>query len=127
MSISKWEDKSRIDQRVDDLKCIFEFSSKPSWSNSKFIVEPPNINQIIDKKSIGSYFDFGCSDGSITAAVGCYLNLSNDSIFGADVYECDHSDIKFIKLNENQADIQLRSYSAFFSRFISQVALCYEF
>ncbi|CAF1574257.1 unnamed protein product [Adineta ricciae] len=108
VSISKWEDKSRIHQRVDDLKCIFEFSSKPSWSNSKFIVEPSNINQIIDKKSIGSYFDFGCGDGSITAAVGRYLGLSNDSIFGADVYECDHSDIKFIKLNENQADIQLQ-------------------
>ncbi|CAF1091544.1 unnamed protein product [Adineta ricciae] len=108
VSISKWEDKSRIHQRVDDLKCIFEFSSKSLWSNSKFIVEPSNINQIIDKESIRSYFDFGCGDGSITAAVGRYLGLSNDSIFGADVYECDHSDIKFIKLNENQANIQLQ-------------------
>ncbi|UJR30040.1 hypothetical protein I4U23_017585 [Adineta vaga] len=107
VSINKWEDNARIDRRLKDLKFIFEFNRNSAWSNNTFSVTPPGLHQIIERRSIQSYFDFGCGDGVITAAVGHCLNLSKENIFGADVYSNGSPEITFIKLNENQSGIKL--------------------
>ncbi|CAF3966455.1 unnamed protein product, partial [Adineta steineri] len=108
MSLNKWEDSSRIDRRLTDLKLIFEFNSKcTSSSCHPFIVSPPNLQHTINRDKIRSYFDLGCGDGSITAAIGAYLGLNKEYIFGSDIYEGQSKNITFIKVDESQSTINL--------------------
>lgn len=108
ISLDKWKDNSRIERRLKDIKYIFDYKYKYSCLNSIFIVKPDHIQEIIDRKMIKSYFDFGCGDGIITASIGKYLGLTKDKIFGGDVYEGQCHDITFVKLIENQSTITLR-------------------
>ncbi|CAF0763543.1 unnamed protein product [Adineta steineri] len=107
MSLNKWEDSSRINRRLTDLKLIFEFNSKCTSSCHPFIVSPPNLQHTINRDRIRSYFDLGCGDGSITAAIGAYLGLNKEYIFGSDIYEGQSKDITFIKVDESQSTINL--------------------
>ncbi|CAF2071331.1 unnamed protein product [Rotaria magnacalcarata] len=78
-SLNKWEDNSRINRHLQDLKVIFEFSSNC------------------------------CDDGTITAGIGDYLGLSKENIFGGDVYEEQNEQITHVKINEKQSTIDLPS------------------
>ncbi|CAF3363963.1 unnamed protein product, partial [Rotaria socialis] len=108
-SLNKWEDNSRINRRLQDLKFIFEFNSTYKSSNHPFQVIPSNLNQIVDRQKIKSYFDLGCGDGTITAGIGDYLGLSKENIFGGDVYEGQSEQITHVKINESQSIIGLPS------------------
>ncbi|CAF1013917.1 unnamed protein product [Rotaria sordida] len=109
MSLNKWEDNSRINRRLKDLKVIFEFNGNYQSSNHPFNVTPTGLQQIIDRQKIKSYFDLGCGDGTITAGIGTYLGLTKENIFGGDVFEGQNNVITFVKLNENQSIINLPS------------------
>ncbi|CAF4335987.1 unnamed protein product, partial [Rotaria magnacalcarata] len=108
-SLNKWEDNSRINRRLQDLKVIFEFNSTFKSSNHPFQVTPSNLKQIVDRQKIKSYFDLGCGDGTITAGIGDYLGLSKENLFGGDVYEGQNEQITYVKINENQSTIDLPS------------------
>ncbi|CAF3828903.1 unnamed protein product [Rotaria magnacalcarata] len=104
-SLNKWEDNSRINRHLQDLKVIFEFSSNCKSSSHPFHVTPSNLQQIVDRQKIKSYFDLGCADGTITAGIGDYLGLSKENIFGGDVYEEQNEQITHVKINEKQSTI----------------------
>ncbi|CAM4832564.1 unnamed protein product [Rotaria magnacalcarata] len=108
-SLNKWEDNSRINRHLQDLKVIFEFSSNCKSSSHPFHVTPSNLQQIVDRQKIKSYFDLGCADGTITAGIGDYLGLSKENIFGGDVYEEQNEQITHVKINEKQSTIDLPS------------------
>ena len=107
-SLKKWEDNSRINRRLKDLKFIFEFDGNYRSSNHPFIITPTGLQQIIDRQKIRSYFDLGCGDGVITAGIGAYLGLNKNNIFGGDVYEGQSKQITFVKVGDNQSTIALR-------------------
>jgi hypothetical protein len=73
-------------------------------------VTPNNLQQIIDRQRIKSYFDLGCGDGTITAGIGSYLGLMKENIFGGDVFIGQSEKITFVKLDEKQSTIDLRKY-----------------
>jgi hypothetical protein len=108
VSLDKWEDNSRINRRLKDLKLIFEFDGNYESSNHPFNVSPLGLRQIIDRQTIKSYFDLGCGDGIITAGIGAYLGLNKGNILGGDVYEGQSKEITFVKVNESQSTIDLR-------------------
>jgi hypothetical protein len=106
-SLGKWEDNSRINRRVKDLRLIFEYNINYTSSNHPFTVTTTDLQQIIDRNTIRSYFDLGCGDGTITAGIGAYLGLTKENIFGGDVYEGQRKEITFVKLDEAQSTINL--------------------
>ncbi|CAF3443228.1 unnamed protein product [Rotaria socialis] len=108
-SLNKWEDNSRINRRLQDLKVIFEFNSNCKSSNHPFHVTPSNLKQIVDRQKIKSYFDLGCGDGTITVGIGDYLGLFKENIFGGDVYEGQNEQITYVKINKSQSTIDLPS------------------
>lgn len=107
MSLNKWEDDSRIDRCLKELKVIFEFNGNYKSSSHPFQITPNDLQQIIDRQTIKSYFNLGCGDGTITAALGAYLGLTKENIFGGDVYEGQCNNITFVKIHENQTTINL--------------------
>ncbi|CAF1048098.1 unnamed protein product [Adineta ricciae] len=107
MSIGKWEDKSRITRRINDLKVIFEFNPKSSSQNRIFDVFPLNLTEIINCEKIKSYFDLGCGDGMITSAIGEYLHLNKENILGGDVFKGQLDKISFVQIDANQSKIDL--------------------
>ncbi|UJR24461.1 hypothetical protein I4U23_005837 [Adineta vaga] len=101
-SIGKWEDNSRITRRINDLRFIFEFNNSSS-QNQTFNVYPSDLTKIINPRMIKSYFDLGCGDGVITAAIGDYLGLNRENILGGDTFIGQSDKITFVKIDENQS------------------------
>lgn len=107
---SQWENHSRIDRRVQEIKFIFEFNPHSAASNRQFTIEPHGLTKFIDQCSIRGYFDLGCGDGNITAAIGAYLGLNKKTIFGGDVFEGQNPNMTFVKVSENQSSINLSEF-----------------
>jgi hypothetical protein len=111
-SLNRWENTSRIKRRLLEMKIIFEFNCNRISYKHAFKITPMDLQQIVDRKAIKSYFDLGCGDGVLTAEIGKYLDLRRENIFGSDVYQKGSNEITFIKSNENQSAIELRKYAS---------------
>ncbi|CAF4185303.1 unnamed protein product, partial [Adineta steineri] len=58
-----------------------------------------------------TYYNVRCRDGSITAAIGAYLGLNKEHIFGSDIYKGQSKYITFIEVDEGQSIINLSDNS----------------
>ena len=116
-SVEKWEDNERIHRRTSEFEFFFNFNGNYASSNRPFKIIPSDLKQIINRQNIKSYFDLGCGNGVITAAIGKLLGLNSANIFGGDIYEAQNKNITFIKMNESRSIIQL-GQTNYFSRVI---------
>ena len=55
-----------------------------------------------------------CRDGSTTAAIGEYLHLSKENVFGGNEYDFRHDKVTFVNVDLNQSIINLGNFSLLF-------------
>lgn len=65
------------------------------------------LEKIINRDSIKAYFDMICRDGSITAEIGEYLQLSKENIIGGTDYESHNDRITLANVDLDQSTIDL--------------------
>ncbi|CAF2854312.1 unnamed protein product [Rotaria sp. Silwood2] len=107
-SLRDWQFQSRPDHRSVEIKTMFEFNhANPSSLGALKISSPFDVKEIISRASINAYFDMICRDGSTTAEIGKYLNLSKENIFGGTDYDSHNDNVTFVNVNLNQSTIDL--------------------
>ncbi|CAF4682635.1 unnamed protein product, partial [Rotaria sp. Silwood2] len=107
-SLRDWQFQSRPDHRSVEIKTMFEFNhANPSSLGPLKISSPFDVKEIISRASINAYFDMICRDGSTTAEIGKYLNLSKENIFGGTDYDSHNDNVTFVNVNLNQSTIDL--------------------
>ncbi|CAF1547440.1 unnamed protein product [Adineta ricciae] len=97
---------SRVDKRLNELKLFFNPKDACKSTIYDFKTLPFDLNKI-DKNQIKAYFDLGCNTGVITAALGAYLGLKKENIFGGDVYPVENDHVTFIPMHESEGIINL--------------------
>jgi hypothetical protein len=54
---------------------------------------------------ITCYFDLGCGDGAITAAIGQYIGRQKQSIIGSDVFDGGNPAMTFVPMCEKKSKL----------------------
>ncbi|CAF3640011.1 unnamed protein product [Rotaria sp. Silwood1] len=81
-SLREWQLQTRPDHRIVEIKAMFEFNRTcpSSLGDLKMSSSSSDLKEIINRASINAYFDMICRDGSTTAEIGEYLNLTDNQV-----------------------------------------------
>ena len=107
-ALCEWQEKTRSKRRQVDFRIQFLSTvTRVRRAASDLRISWSGSGEIIHKKAIKTYFDLICRDGLITAAIGEYLGLRKEHIFGGDAEDPGNESITFVRTNAEQSTIDL--------------------